>query len=1499
MKKNYLFSLLALGFTSVGLIAASQSGQWSPNTATDPAPTRTDAPAADPEVVTFYGALDQSPLNPDWNDSQKYGIYSFTNTDKNDLKAVGPVGTNRAQGGGFYHDGYFYFVQGSSANTGSYVENSFIKMNLETWKVEERTMHVTPTKTNSTTITFDYITNTAYAACPTLNSTQPYMLRTVNLSNGEMTDVAPLPANFTALACDGNGQLWGVAREDNTYTATLHKIDKTSGKTNVIGDLGYKQRSQNAAATFDLRTGKLYWTTLTVTINNMQEETYKSYLMEIDLSTGKATPVKTFEYDEVFTALYLKDCHPLAPEAVTDLEFVYADDNNSGKVKFTVPSRAYNRTSLSGNVKVEILLDGKSAGTKDGVTPGSVFESQNISLTPGEHKIKVICYNAAGNKGIVNSLDVWGGIDVPAKVSDIQLSVTRRGDTAEVTWKAPETGKGNGRFDKESLTYTVIRRPEGKTVAEGLKECKFTDTPERGMLLSQYEIYAVTKDGKSDPAYSAPKLIGAPYTATYMETFDTPTDFNKYTTISVNGVASPDGDAFMYYPNYKEAVYWLNYSYYNSADAWLITPTLALDPEKAYTVSFQTHGYSQNPGTLNWGQTNFEIAIGNDATQEAMSRVLHSEDFISELAPRTIRTIFVPKQDDCRIGFHLRNNGNDHAAVDNIRVAEYGVATIPGVPGNISAYKDNGTIKVKATVPSVNAKGEKISSVSSIELFRPGYSTPISKIDNPAVGKEIELSDTDPVYDDNTYIVCARNEHGIGLEGSVTINAKPDVPQSVTDMEVKTDNSGKDAVISWEYPSDMLGANGEKLKATDITYSLYRIVGIDRTLVADGLTETSYAIYDIMSDFPGERQKRIEYEVVARTDGGEANGVKAGGVFGIAYELPIEYQFDGSTMKPWEMTGEWAGFSIASTGYDPRVTPLTGNTLLTFYCSKDSNGWARYVSPRINLTSLLKPELTFTMYQEEFAGYNNATVKIGILPEVDGVAGEIEYFETLYRPYGEKGWKEFTVDLSKYADCTRASVVIYASNNNRRASIHFDNIKISGEKPDYDASVTTIAGPDNAVMGRQNTYNVNVANNGKNDLEKVEVAFKLDDVTLETKSVMLNEGESLNIPFNYTPGLDEQGRKAIISAEITTEKDGNLANNEAIMRINVVAPNLPYVTDLQAMADGNNVRLSWSDASKYPNAQYEVDDIESYDNFLIDNIGNWTVYDGDGATTMRGISSSLGTFEWENAGLPQAFIVFNPEKVGVKALCTAHSGQKCFVSFAGAQQNNDWLISPALLGEEQTLSFYTRAMLSGTAEVYDVMVSSTGTSIEDFTPIATDITIKSIDWTKKSYTLPEGTRHFAIVCKSSNQFGFMLDDFEFIPEQPAVELTGYNVYRDGDLLVSGLGETEHLDSDNVEYTKDYRYHVTATYTDGESVYSNPADINLSGINGVSADGIRVYASTGRIVVAGAQDQHIGVYTLDGRCVYSFTAKADTESLNVAAGIYVVRAGKTTVKVMVK
>ena len=110
-----------------------------------------------------------------------------------------------------------------------------------------------------------------------------------------------------------------------------------------------------------------------------------------------------------------------------------------------------------------------------------------------------------------------------------------------------------------------------------------------------------------------------------------------------------------------------------------------------------------------------------------MSRVLHSEDFISELAPRTIRTIFVPKQDDCRIGFHLRNNGNDHAAVDNIRVAEYGVATIPGVPGNISAYKDNGTIKVKATVPSVNAKGEKISSVSSIELFRPGYSTPISK----------------------------------------------------------------------------------------------------------------------------------------------------------------------------------------------------------------------------------------------------------------------------------------------------------------------------------------------------------------------------------------------------------------------------------------------------------------------------------------------------------------------------------------------------------------------------------------------------------------------------------------------------------------------------------------------------------------------------------------------------------------------------------------------------
>ncbi|MBP3298408.1 MAG: choice-of-anchor J domain-containing protein [Muribaculaceae bacterium] len=1501
MKKNYLFTFMAATLTTAGIVAATQTPKWiSDDSLKAPDMSATaKAPAEDSDIITMYGAVEQS-YDPDWNDSQKFGVYSFTNEEGSPLKAAGPVGQRRVSGGGFYYDGCFYFVQGSSVNTGSYVENSFVRMNTETWRVEDQTMHVTPTKTVCEAMAYDYSTETAYAAGLVLNSQKPYMLRTVDLKTGEMYDVAPLEYRFTAIAFDGNGQLWGIARFAEQMGKTyLYKIDKTNGKATLVGDLGFNQKSQYSAATFDLRNGKLYWTTRTYVYDELYQETYTSYVCEIDLNTGKATPVKTLPYEEVISALYIPDCHPKAPEAANDLSFDYAADNTSGKAVCTIPSRAYDRTPLSGSLKVQVLLDGKEVETREGVQPGSKFESDLISMRAGKHTVKVICYNAAGKKGMTSSVQTYGGLDVPAKVNNLTLTVTKKGDTATLTWTAPTVSKNNGVFDESSLTYKVIRRPDMKTVAEGLTECTFTDTPERNMILSQYEVRAVTKDGESDPAYTATARVGSAYQTTYLETFDSQTAFSSYTVIDIAGNGCADGDTFMWHPDYRNAIYWINYNAYNAANCWLVTPTIVLDPEKAYRVSFQTRGYSTSTGPT-WGQTRFEIATGDDATAEALDNQIHAEDFITTQIPRLISTIFVPQQDDCRIGFHLTSKGEDHASIDNVRVAEYGSAYIPGMPTGIKASKGDDGITIEATAPTVNAKGQKITELTSIGLYYSGYSTPITKIDNPKPGQTVKLTDPKPTYGDNNYIIAAVNSEGIGLEGAITVNAKPDVPQNVVNMQVATANDGQDAVISWKYPDNMLGANGEKLKESDITYYLYRTSGYQRTLIADGLTETSYTVYDVMKDFSSVRQQKVTYEVVAHTAGGDSNGVQTSAMFGRSYELPIDYNFDNTEFNPWEtINANYGGFTLAGSGYDPRVSPASGSGIMTFYVSYP-NGWGERMSPRVNLASLVNPRLKFTLYHSDHDGYESSYVKIGVIAEKDGIAQPVDYISDIIRPTGETGWQEHEVDLAKYADCTRASIVIMATSPNRNTNLHFDNIKLIGEKPAYDARVTAIDGPVNAVMGRENIYTVSVNNNGQNDLTDVAVTLTLEDKTIGTKNVNVNEGETVNVQFVYTPALDEQQREAIMTAKATVKDDGNHSNDDAILRMSVVCPNLPYVTDLKAYNENDHVRLAWSDASKYPNAKPESEDFEKYADNIIDNMGEWEMIDVDKANTMAGISSTMGQFTWENCGAPQAYIVFNPVKTGVGTLCTPHSGSRCLVSFTSAnpEGNNDWLISPALNDEAQTLSFYVREMLQGYQEVYDVLVSSTGKNMEDFTPVATDEKISSANWERRTYELPEGTRYFAIVCKSQQQFALMLDDFEFIPAQPAVELTGYNVYRDGKVIESGLGETEYNDM-AVDPAVTYRYHVTANYSDGESIFSNMAEINLSGVNGVTTEGIGIYGGNGHITVAGAAGKDVAVYTVDGRCIYAFKAAVETESMTMVPGIYVVRAGNTTAKVMVK
>lgn len=191
------------------------------------------------------------------------------------------------------------------------------------------------------------------------------------------------------------------------------------------------------------------------------------------------------------------------------------------------------------------------------------------------------------------------------------------------------------------------------------------------------------------------------------------------------------------------------------------------------------------------------------------------------------------------------------------------------------------------------------------------------------------------------------------------------------------------------------------------------------------------------------------------------------------------------------------------------------------------------------------------------------------------------------------------------------------------------------------------------------------------------------------------------------------------------------------------------------------------------------DSFDTYTDFAIDNVGNWTLTDVDGFNTY-GISAGSGnSVVFANSGVAKSFQVFNSTTTnpaltpGTVSDWTARTGNKSMVCFAsnpsnGGGYNNDWLISPQIsLGNTNTLSFWYKAChTTYGAEKFSVGISTTGTAPADFTIVsANPITLTTgITYVEYTYSFPASFDgqdvYVGIHCTSQDQFGFMVDDFK-------------------------------------------------------------------------------------------------------------------------------------------
>jgi hypothetical protein len=128
------------------------------------------------------------------------------------------------------------------------------------------------------------------------------------------------------------------------------------------------------------------------------------------------------------------------------------------------------------------------------------------------------------------------------------------------------------------------------------------------------------------------------------------------------------------------------------------------------------------------------------------------------------------------------------------------------------------------------------------------------------------------------------------------------------------------------------------------------------------------------------------------------------------------------------------------------------------------------------------------------------------------------------------------------------------------------------------------------------------------------------------------------------------------------------------------------------------------------------------------------------------------------------------------------------------------------------------------------------------------------------------------------------------------EFTGYNIYRDGNMIVEGYQETTYTDADGLVDGHLYCYEVTSVYSIcGESEPSNEACAGYVGIPGIDASEIAIYPNpaTSLVNITSSQEMiRISVINYVGQIVYQSDLNNETNlKLNTSSfenGVYVIR-----------
>lgn len=673
---------------------------------------------------------------------------------------------------------------------------------------------------------------------------------------------------------------------------------------------------------------------------------------------------------------------------------------------------------------------------------------------------------------------------------------------------------------------------------------------------------------------------------------------------------------------------------------------------------------------------------------------------------------------------------------------------------------------------------------------------------------------------------------------------------------------GEKPVLTWDAPT--IGVNGGYVNPANLTYIIYTADDEGYAVsYKNGLTTTSFT-----ADSTFDKQQQLVYGVAAQNSIGEGSIETSNTVVvGPADKLPYHESFAGGNLSTfWYITENNSQMGIGN-GYQDE----DGGDILWQGQADDAYGYAN--TGKISLEGAAKPHLIFYY----FANRRSPVTIDVVAVKPDNSEVTLQTIDMNKLLLGGN-WFMSDVDLTSLKSEKYIQLSFRFRGHDVDNATGIDNISIYDLK-DNDLSVS-LQTPDVIKAGKKTGYVVTVLNQGTNSVAEgsYKVALSINGKQVgEQDGTALNAHQQKTFTFSAIAPATLANKTADVTATVSYSADENTENNTATVEgVAVKDAPLPSVGNVKVTSGSVN-NISWTKPETKSTAI--TDDVEDYLAWQTTGIGDWTTVEGDGATHY-GIS---GVTLIHNSS-STAYEVFSVKASGADtasyAFLKPYSGDKAFIGMGGAkgyyprsnmQHDNDWLISPELSGDAQTLKFYMESLESDGLD-YEILYSTTTADTAQFHVLESHVADKEAynNWHEYNIALPEGAKYFAIHKTGADQFGLLLDDFTFIPAYG--DITGYNIYCDGELIgtVNGASTLTYVDNTNRGDDK-HVYGVSAVYSLGESniVYSDGTTNGIKQILTSEQTKNNIYTIDGRIVKHNAssfKDLRPGIYIINGHKV---------------------------------